>query len=195
MLKNISLLVAAVFLFTVMAGCDAIGPSDTTTTTHAVATTTTAGATTTTTSSATTTTVAGSHALVGTWVGPWEDTVYMVQGSLSGTIVQAGSTLTGGGTIDLSGIGFPGISVEAGSAAGTISGGNVTFTFTSLTVGGGQGTITGNTIVGTGEVTGAMNFGGFTFVGTIDASGNSVSGIFDFTAPAGGAGVATVTKL
>jgi hypothetical protein len=132
--------------------------------------------------------------MVGTWVGTWEDTRYSVQGSLSATFTQVGPVLSGTGTIGLSSLSIPGVSTESGSATGVISGSDVVFTFSSGTVGSGNGALVSNVFIGTGEVTGSIGYGAFTFIGTLDAIGNRIDGTFIFLAPTGGYGIATVAK-
>ncbi len=176
----VSLFVIAILSVSFIFGCASTTDSTTTTTASSATTTTT-------------TTIA-THALVGTWVGTWEDTVYSLDGALSGTITQSGALLSGTGTIELSDLSVSGITIEVGTATGTISGTSVTFSLSSTTVGTGSGTVSGSTISGTGTVIAPIDYGAFTFTGTVDASGNSVTGVFDFTSPTGGSGTATVTK-
>jgi hypothetical protein len=129
----------------------------------------------------------GTHPLVGTWSGTWDDTIFIVSGTLDITITQSSPDLDATGTIGLSSVG---LGDETGTGSGTVSGDTVTFTFNSPTVGSGNGTVTGNSISGSGTVGGALMFGDFTFSGTI--SGDTISGTFDFTS--GGAGTASVTR-
>jgi hypothetical protein len=108
-------------------------------------------------------------------------------------ITQSGSTLNGTGSIDLTSInakyGYS-IGVESGTATGTINGSTVSFNFSSSTVGSGSGNFDGTAISGTGTVGGVLNFGGFTFQGTL--SGNTITGTFNF--PTGGNGPVSVTN-
>jgi|GEM_PF-3800995 hypothetical protein len=156
---------------------------------------TTTATTTSTSSSSTTTSIVPVHALVGTWVGTWEDS-YHITGSLQATITQSGSTLNGNGSIDLSGLnsqeGFS-FSTEVGTAVGTISGSSVIFVFNSSPVGFGSGSIIGNTVSGSGDVTAFLD-GDFIFTGTIEAGGTRVNAVFDFTAPGAGDGIARLNK-
>lgn len=129
------------------------------------------------------------HSLVGTWEGTWTDTVFDVSGAISVTISQSESSLSGTGTINLESLG---LGDESGTASGTIDGEIVTFTFSAATVGSGGGTISGSSVSGSGTVTGALNYGPFTFSATV--SGDTITGTFDFTDPSGGAGTATLTR-
>jgi hypothetical protein len=131
--------------------------------------------------------------LTGNWVGAWQDTIYMVGGALSWTISQDGSDLSASGSIDLSAL-FLG--VKEGTAEGTLTaaleGDNLDFTFAATDVGNGSGSISGTSGSGSGTVTAPLNFGGFTFEGTL--SNDVIQGTFDFTSPTGGAGRALLTK-
>lgn len=127
--------------------------------------------------------------LSGTWAGTWTDTRYNVSGNLSATFAVNGSTVNATGTIDLSSLG---LGNETGTGTGTIAGDTLTFNFSAATVGTGRGTVIGKDASGTGNVTGVLNFGAFTFSGT--ATDNVISGIFDFTSPSGGNGVARLTR-
>ena len=130
-----------------------------------------------------------SHALVGTWSGTWEDTDYMVTGDMSFTVTQDGDTLSGEGTIDLTGAG--GSATQTGTAMGTIAGDDVSFDISATGVGTGSGTLTGLTVSGSGT---HDTFGAFVFDGTLSADGTTLTGTFDFTEGTGGQGVATVTR-
>lgn len=128
--------------------------------------------------------------LAGTWAGTWTDTRYNVSGSLQATFTVNGSIVTATGVI---GLGVFGLGDEPGSGSGTESGQTLDFTFSAATVGSGSGSLsTAGTGSGTGTVTGALNFGAFTFTGAVTAS--AIDGTFDFTSPTGGNGVATLTK-
>lgn len=128
--------------------------------------------------------------LVGTWVGTWTDTRFGVSGAVRCTIAVNGNRVTADGTIDLSALG---LGDEAGTAEGTITGNNLAFTFTADTVGSGEGTLSnGGAGSGTGTVTGMLNFGDFTFEGTVDPT--TIQGTFQFTAPSGGRGTVELTK-
>jgi hypothetical protein len=166
-----------------------VGGCNTASSTSSVTTTTSAGGT-------TTTTVAGTnHVLAGSWSGEWYDRFFSIGGPMSATITQSGSSLEGTGSINLSSISYSGIGVETGSAEGVVgsSGTTVTFTYSAGNVGTGGGSINGTDITGSGTVGAPMNFGTFTFSGTIDASGDVIRGEFDFTS--GGLGTAEVRRL
>jgi hypothetical protein len=127
--------------------------------------------------------------LVGTWTGTWTDTVFNVEGTLSATMTMAGDSVEATGVIGLQALG---LGDEEGTATGTISGDTLTFTFEAATVGTGEGTFSGGMGSGMGSVMGMLNFGDFTFEGTVTET--TIDGTFQFTAPSGGSGVATLTK-
>lgn len=128
--------------------------------------------------------------LAGSWKGTWTDTRYNVSGPLSATFTVNGTAVTTTGTIGLSSLG---LGNESGTGSGTISGQTLNFTFGAATVGNGSGTLSASGPgSGTGTVTGALNFGAFTFSGHV--SGTTISGNFNFTSPTGGLGTATLTK-
>jgi hypothetical protein len=128
--------------------------------------------------------------LEGTWTGTWTDTRYNVSGTLQATFVVDGNDVTASGVI---GLGSLGLGNETGTATGTASGNTLTFTFSSDTVGTGSGTLNTDGVGGgTGAVTGALDFGAFTFSGS--ASEGGISGTFNFTSPTGGNGIASLTK-
>ena len=168
--------------------------STTTSTTSTTSTSTTS--TSTTTSSTTTTVVVPLHVLVGTWSGTWEDTVYDLSGNLNATITQDGAVLSGSGTIALASLGFAGITTELVTLGGAISGSNVLFLFDAPapTVSSGNGLITNLTMTGTGDVGGAINYGAFTLIGTIEPGGNAFNMYFDYLSPTGGLGTVRMIK-
>ncbi len=127
--------------------------------------------------------------LIGKWLGTWDDTRYNVQGTLEATFAVDGNNVTATGVI---GLGALGLGDETGTGTGTINGDTLSFTFESNTVGTGEGMTTTSSGSGTGTVMGSLNFGDFTFEGTI--SGTTIDGEFDFTSPTGGNGVAMLTK-
>ncbi len=128
--------------------------------------------------------------LNGTWTGTWTDTRYNVTGSLQATFTVNGANVSAIGVIGLQSLGLGG---ESGNGSGTVSGDTLNFTFSAATVGSGAGTLkVSGAGTGNGTVTGALNFGAFTFQGTGDAS--KIEGTFNFTSPTGGNGVATLTK-
>jgi hypothetical protein len=128
--------------------------------------------------------------LAGNWSGTWTDTRYNVSGTLSASFTVNGSTVNATGVIGLESLG---LGNESGTGVGTVSGQTLNFTFSASTVGNGSGTLSaagaGN---GTGTVTGTLDFGAFTYSGTV--AGDSISGNFAFTSPTGGKGVASLTK-
>ena len=130
--------------------------------------------------------------LGGSWTGTWHDTRYDVQGELTMTIIVAGSNWTGSGTIDLSSIGWPGVGTMSGTASGTLSGNTLTFSFNAADVGTGSGTLIDGSGSGDGSVTAPMNFGAYTFTGTV--TGTEISGTFDFLSPSGGNGDVVLTR-
>lgn len=128
--------------------------------------------------------------LAGSWKGTWTDTRYNVSGPLSATFTVNGSAVTATGTIGLQSLG---LGNESGTGSGTISGQTLNFTFGAATVGNGSGTLsTTGPGSGSGSVTAPLNFGAFTFTGSV--SGTTISGNFNFTSPTGGQGTATLTK-
>lgn len=128
--------------------------------------------------------------LEGTWVGTWTDTRYDVSGTLEATFTVNGSTVTATGVIGLESLS---LGKETGSGTGTVSGETLNFTFSADTVGTGSGSLdAGREGSGSGSVTGVLNFGAFTYTGTVTES--EISGTFNFTSPTGGNGVASLTK-
>jgi hypothetical protein len=127
--------------------------------------------------------------LVGTWTGTWTDTVFDVEGTLSATMTMSGTDVDATGVIGLQALG---LGDEEGVATGTISGDTLTFTFEATSVGTGEGTFSGGVGSGMGSVMGMLDFGDFTFEGT--ATETTIDGTFQFTAPSGGSGVATLIK-
>jgi hypothetical protein len=127
--------------------------------------------------------------LAGEWVGSWADTVYSVEGAMTMSITQNGSSMSGTGTINLT---LLGLGVMNGTATGTISGDVLSFSFSAASVGDGSGMLNGTSGSGTGTVTAPLSFGGFTFTGT--ASNVLITGIFDYTSPTGGAGPVALQK-
>jgi len=132
--------------------------------------------------------------LVGTWVGTWEDTIYVgAGGSMTWQISRDGSDLTASGTIDFS---YFGLGLLPGTAEGTVTSAfadnSLDFTFQAASIGSGEGTVTGSSGSGTGTVTPPLDFGDFTFEGSVGE--DVISGTFDFTSPTGGAGRASLTR-
>ncbi|HUO83641.1 MAG TPA: Ig-like domain-containing protein [Thermoanaerobaculia bacterium] len=128
--------------------------------------------------------------LAGTWVGTWEDTRYNVSGTLEATFTVNGSNVTATGVIGLQSLQ---LGNETGSGTGTVSGETLNFTFSADTVGNGSGSLSaGGAGSGAGSVTGVLNFGAFTYTGTVTPT--EISGTFAFTSPTGGHGVASLTK-
>ena len=128
--------------------------------------------------------------LEGTWVGTWTDTRYDVSGTLQANFTVNGSAVTASGEIGLESLG---LGKETGSGTGTVSGDMLNFTFTADTVGAGTGSLNaGGAGSGGGTVTGVLNFGAFTYTGTVTES--EISGTFNFTSPTGGNGVASLTR-
>jgi hypothetical protein len=129
--------------------------------------------------------------LLGTWSGTWNDTIYSVGGSLSFAVSENSGVYTGTGQIGLQSLG---LGVESGSAAGNVVGDALVFSFISNTVGSGAGSVDANTgaAAGAGSVAPPLNYGAFIFQGAV--TGDAMSGMFDFTSPTGGAGVASLTR-
>ncbi len=127
--------------------------------------------------------------IVGTWEGTWEDTIYMVSGSMSWTISPDRYDYIGSGTIDLTALG---LGAQEGSAGGGITRQALEFTYEANSVGSGNGVLTGNSLVGDGLVTAPLNFGYFTFRGTVTSE--AAEGRFFFVSPTGGAGRVTMTN-
>jgi len=144
--------------------------------------------------------------LEGHWTGTWEDTIYSVSGSAEATFSIVCGQVVASGTIDLSEIPGGLVGIEAGTGIGTIAGDTLSFTFESGMVGGGSGTLVQagllaasrsaaagvNVGSGSGSVTAPLNFGAFTFEGTV--TGTTIAGTFDFTSKTGGAGNVSLTK-
>ena len=132
--------------------------------------------------------------IVGTWAGTWEDTVYMVSGPMTWTITLDQSDYWGSGSIDLSVLGF-GLGNQEGGGTGSITRGDrqsVPFSYYADLVGLGDGVLTGNSVAGNGVVNAPLDFGYFTFTGTI--TDTAAIGRFFFASPTGGAGRVTMTK-
>ncbi|MCB1182902.1 hypothetical protein KDM41_05675 [bacterium] len=135
--------------------------------------------------------------LTGTWAGSWSDTVYNVSGALQILIWAEGNAYAATGTIDVSQISAP-LGVLAGGATGTDNGSTLEVAFGCTNLGNGTVTLTPTgqpgeaTASGAGTVTAPLWFGAFTLTGT--ASGNELTGSFDFTSPGGGKGIASLTK-
>ncbi len=132
--------------------------------------------------------------LTGTWVGSWEDTIYVgAGGSMTWQISRDGSDFSASGTIDFS---YFGMGLLPGSAEGSITSvfadHVLEFTFQAASIGTGAGSVNGGSGSGTGTVTAPLSFGGFTFEGTVGE--DEISGTFDFTSPTGGAGRASLTR-
>lgn len=131
--------------------------------------------------------------LAGTWAGTWHDTVFHVERPMSWQILVDDTFFIANGTIDLSNFGM---GDNAGSAVGTISGrtagDTLQFTFEAPGVGSGGGVIAGTAGGGTGNVTPPLNFGGFSFLGTV--SDTVMRGTFMYFTPGSGAGTVRMTK-
>lgn len=127
--------------------------------------------------------------LVGTWIGTWTDTRFNVTGTLEATMTVSGNDVQANGTIGLQSLG---LGEEDGTGTGSIDGNTLVFTFEADTVGNGNGSVTEGEGSGMGTVLGALNFGDFTFEGTVNET--TIDGTFEFTAPSGGRGTATLTK-
>lgn len=129
--------------------------------------------------------------LLGSWSGTWNDTIYSVGGSLSFDITADAGVYHATGDIGLETLG---LGVESGTASGNEQLGALVFSFSSATVGSGDGSINALTGIttGSGSVIAAIGFGAFVFQGSV--SGDIMSGLFDFTSPTGGAGVAILTR-
>jgi len=127
--------------------------------------------------------------LIGTWVGTWEDTRFNVSGTLEATMTVNGNMVEATGKIGLQSLG---LGEETGTGVGTIDGNTLSFTFDASTVGNGEGEVAGDEGSGMGTVLGALNFGDFTFEGAVGKT--MITGEFEFTAPSGGRGVASLTK-
>ena len=127
--------------------------------------------------------------LVGTWTGTWTDTRFSVTGTLEATITVSGNQVQANGTIGLQSLG---LGEETGTGTGTVDGDTLNFTFEADTVGNGEGFVSDDAGSGMGTVLGVLNFGDFTFMGTV--SETMIDGTFEFTAPSGGRGVATLTR-
>jgi len=140
--------------------------------------------------SITPTTSGGLADILGTWTGTWTDTVFSVSGNLDFVVTEDGGSYTATGDIDL---GILGLGVESGSATGSVTQGILSFAFNSGMVGTGGGSLddAGNSI-GTGAVTGSLNFGTFSFAGTVTST--QMTGSFEFITAGSGKGIATLTK-
>lgn len=131
--------------------------------------------------------------IVGTWTGTWNDTVFFVERGLDWEITQNGQDVSGTGTIEMD---YFGMGDKSGTGTGAITGGSprttLSFTFECADVGNGSGSIiAGGTGSGTGTVTAPLDFGDFTFQGTVTE--NTMRGTFDFVTAAG-AGTVFMTK-
>lgn len=132
--------------------------------------------------------------LVGTWVGTWEDTIYVgAGGAMTWEISRNGAEYSASGTIDFS---YFAMGLMSGTAEGTVvstfADHELEFTFEAAGIGSGAGTVSGGSGSGTGSVGIPLSFGDFTFEGTVGEG--IISGRFDFTSPTGGAGRASLTK-
>ncbi|MFH1865688.1 MAG: hypothetical protein ABIK85_07370, partial [Candidatus Eisenbacteria bacterium] len=122
--------------------------------------------------------------------------VFFAEYGMSWEITQDPSDLSATGIIDLTYFSLHGLGMESGSASGAITsrppGETLDFTFTAATVGSGSGTIVGTLASGTGTVTPPLDFGDFTFQGTV--SDTVIRGTFDYINPGTGAGKVLMTK-
>jgi len=128
--------------------------------------------------------------LTGDWSGRWTDTRFSVTDSVSFSIVVNGPDVSGTGTLGL--MNAFGLPDEAGTITGTITGDQLSFTFTTNTATGG-GTIINTALNdGVGSIGGLLNFGGYTFTGTV--SDVSMTWDFVFDDPSGGFGTVALTQ-
>jgi len=127
---------------------------------------------------------------LGTWNGTWTDTRYGVSGALTATFTGDGTSFAATGSIDLRSLG---LGVRSGTGSATASGGAVTFTFGAAAVGAGSGTLRGVEGEGGGTVTAPLNFGAFTYSGTV--SGDTITGTFAFSSPTGGRGTVSLARI
>jgi hypothetical protein len=127
--------------------------------------------------------------LGGTWSGEWIDTRFNVRGTLVATFTVNGTAVTSVGRIGLQSLG---LGDEAGTGTGTINGNILSFTFEAQTVGNGEGTLDDTGASGKGTVAGVLDFGDFTFEGSVNET--TIDGTFTFTDPAGGRGTAQLTR-
>ena len=121
--------------------------------------------------------------IAGTWEGTWEDTVYFVSSTMSWTITQDGSNYAGSGTIDMTPFAWAGLGSQEGGASGSITREerqSLSFSYYADLVGLGDGVLTGDFCTGSGVVNAPLDFGFFTFQGTV--TDTSVVGRFFFTA-------------
>lgn len=127
--------------------------------------------------------------LTGKWSGTWTDTKFNMTGTISVVFTVNGSNITAAGTIGLSAFGLGSIPwTGTGNADET----TITFSFSGANFVNGTGVVTGRDASGSGSIAGLLNFGAFTFTGTVGDS--KISGNFDFTNPAGGEGEITLDK-
>ncbi len=133
--------------------------------------------------------------ILGTWTGTWEDTVYQwASGPMTWTITLDQSDYWGSGSIDLSVLGF-GLGDQEGGASGSLTREDrqsLSFSYYADLVGGGDAVLTGTSCAGSGVVNAPLDFGYFTFSGTI--TDTAAIGRFFFASPTGGAGRVTMTK-
>ena len=128
--------------------------------------------------------------VLGTWTGTWTDTVFNVGGSLDFEITEDAGTYNATGDIGLQVLG---LGIESGTATGVVAGNTLSFSFESGTVGNGGGSLidTGDA-TGLGSVTAPLNFGTFSFVGTLTST--QMTGSFEFITPGSGKGIGSLTK-
>jgi hypothetical protein len=137
--------------------------------------------------------------ITGAWFGTWADTVYQVGGLMTFSIARDGDSWFANGTIDVTSI-SPTLGTLSGSATGTSTASPLSGTFTCTNLGSGTVAIMAPpgfgdlaTASGSGTVGSPLDFGPFTFSGTVVADG--MVGGFDFTNPGGGKGIAALVKI
>ena len=133
--------------------------------------------------------------IVGSWTGTWKDTIYMgleEEYVMTWQITQVREEYCATGIIDFSYFGMgPVLGTAAGTVTGTFRADTLHLTFEGPGIGSGAGTVTGGVGIGTGTVGLPLNFGAFTFQGTVTET--LIRGTFDFTT--GGSGWARMGKV
>ena len=133
--------------------------------------------------------------IVGSWTGTWKDTIYMgpeEEYAMTWQISQVREEYCATGIIDFTyfGMGFiPG--TAAGAVTGTFRADTLHLTFEGPGIGTGAGAVTGGVGTGAGTVGFPLEFGAFTFQGTV--TDTTIRGTFDF--PTGGSGWARMGKV
>lgn len=136
--------------------------------------------------------------IAGSWVGTWKDTIFMNpepgedEYIMTWEITQVRDGYCANGIIDFT---YFAMGFIPGSAAGTVTGtfraDTLHFTFEGPGIGNGAGTVTGGVGIGAGTVGLPLDFGAFTFQGTVTET--LIRGTFDFTT--GGSGWARMGKV